>query len=522
MTQDTTIRGHQEPVETASVEAHQAEDLGFALPAPSRTSRTARDRRARDPARRRVRVRLEPARQGARPRWRCPRPPARATRVQVIKPKVIEQRSRARACPARCARSSRPRSSRASPATSARWLVDIGDKVTAGQLLAEIDTPDLDAQLAQARAQLAQAQAAVKQVDRAARLLADEQPALRVARRPEAGVEVAGRADPGPGIDRRGQRDLGRVQRRRAGRPTCAGWSRPRRSRAWSRRSPARSRRAPSSAATWSPRAPRTPLYVLVATDPVRVFIDVPQTVAPSVRSGIEAALTVREYPGRRFAGKVTRSAGALDPDLHTMTTEVQVPNPDGALLPGMYVQAELTLPVPHHVVEIPATALYNDAQGLRVAVVDAQQKLHFAPITIERDTGATLQIATGLGGDERVVKIAVPGADRGRSAGGRRGARRHRRGRLGGEVARRYRRWRCSSSTARPCSTKTPAPDRPARPSRSATACCGGPSCSPRRSRRCAAAIAASRGTTAARAGARPIIATTSASSWSGRTRSG
>src|SRR5439155_15965694 len=96
--------------------------------------------------------------------------------------------------------------------------------------------------------------------------------------------------------------------------------------------------------------------------------------------------------------------------DLHTMTTEVQVPNPDGALLPGMYVQAELTLPVPHHVVEIPATALYSDAQGLRVAVVDAQQKLHFAPIAIERDVGATLQVATGLGGDERVVKIAVPG----------------------------------------------------------------------------------------------------------------
>ncbi|HEU4726251.1 MAG TPA: hypothetical protein VFT22_00110, partial [Kofleriaceae bacterium] len=64
----------------------------------------------------------------------------------------------------------------------------------------------------------------------------------------------------------------------------------------------------------------------------------------------------------------------------------------------------------PHRVVEIPATALYNDAQGLRVAVASAQQKLHFVPITIERDTGATLQISTGLTGDERVVKIAVPG----------------------------------------------------------------------------------------------------------------
>jgi RND family efflux transporter MFP subunit len=140
------------------------------------------------------------------------------------------------------------------------------------------------------------------------------------------------------------------------------------------------------------------------------VFVDVPQTVAASVQVGAEATITVREFAGRKFAGKVTRSAGALDPDLHTMTTEVQVPNPDGALLPGMYVQAALTFPTPHRVVEIPATALYSDAQGLRVAVVDAQQKVHFAPITIERDTGATLQVATGLTGDERVVKIAVPG----------------------------------------------------------------------------------------------------------------
>jgi RND family efflux transporter MFP subunit len=132
--------------------------------------------------------------------------------------------------------------------------------------------------------------------------------------------------------------------------------------------------------------------------------------VAPGVHTGVEATVTCREFPGRKFPGKITRSAGALDPDLHTMTTEIQVPNPDGTLLPGMYVTAELTLPVPHRVVEIPATALYNDAQGLRVAVVDAQQKAHFAPITIERDTGATLQVATGLGGDERVVTIAVPG----------------------------------------------------------------------------------------------------------------
>jgi multidrug efflux pump subunit AcrA (membrane-fusion protein) len=91
------------------------------------------------------------------------------------------------------------------------------------------------------------------------------------------------------------------------------------------------------------------------------------------------------------------------------MTTEVQVPNADGALLPGMYVRATLSFPVPHRVIEIPSTALYSDSQGVRVAVIDAQQRLHYVPITIERDTGATLHVATGLTGDERLVKIAVP-----------------------------------------------------------------------------------------------------------------
>jgi RND family efflux transporter MFP subunit len=150
-------------------------------------------------------------------------------------------------------------------------------------------------------------------------------------------------------------------------------------------------------------------MYTLVATDPVRVYIDVPQSVAPSIKVGNEAKLMVREYGAREFAGKITRSSGALDPELHIMQTEIQVPNPDGALIPGMYVQAALTLPVPHRVLEIPATALYNDANGLRVAVADAQNRIHYAPITIERDTGATLWVATGLTGDERIVKIAVP-----------------------------------------------------------------------------------------------------------------
>ncbi|MCX5745895.1 MAG: efflux RND transporter periplasmic adaptor subunit, partial [Proteobacteria bacterium] len=124
---------------------------------------------------------------------------------------------------------------------------------------------------------------------------------------------------------------------------------------------------------------------------------------------GAAAAITVREYGARVFPGKVARASGSLDPELHTMATEIQVPNADGALMPGMYVSVAITLATPHRVVELPATALYNDALGLRVAVVDRAGLVHFTKIVIERDTGATLQIGTGLTGDERVIETAVP-----------------------------------------------------------------------------------------------------------------
>jgi membrane fusion protein, multidrug efflux system len=85
----------------------------------------------------------------------------------------------------------------------------------------------------------------------------------------------------------------------------------------------------------------------------------------------------------------------------------VQVPNPEGKLLAGMYAEVSLTLPLPHRVLEVPATSLYNDAKGLRVAVVDAENKIRMVPITVERDTGATILISTGLEGTERVIKLA-------------------------------------------------------------------------------------------------------------------
>lgn len=383
------------------------EDLGFSLPPPARTSRTG------------VIVVLVVVvggafafgwaqRSKAHSQVAAPVVDSRPTRLEVFKPTIVES-DQAMTLPGTVRALEQTKIYARTTGYVRKWLVDIGDKVTAGQLLLELETPELDAQLAQARAQLASAQAAVKQVT------AQRDFSKSNTQRYEtlANQKLVSQAQ----VEQtQAQASTDEANLAAAQSNVAAAQANVRRladTQAFSRIV------APFAGTITTRNVERgdlvsegkpLELYTLVAIDPVRVYIDVPQSVASSVRVGSDAAITVREFPGRKFAGKVTRAAGALDPELHTMTTEVQVANPDGALLPGMYVQALLQFPVPHRVVEIPATALYSDAQGLRVAVVDAQGKLRFSTITIERDTGSTLQIATGLTGDERVVKIAVPG----------------------------------------------------------------------------------------------------------------
>jgi membrane fusion protein, multidrug efflux system len=385
----------------------EAEDLGFPLPPPSRTSR--------------VKVIVVLAvlvgagfafgwvqRSKAHSRVDAPVVAAKAVHVEVMQAKVLDS-DRAMSLPGTVRALEQTKIYPRVSGYVRKWLVDLGDKVKEGQLLVEIETPELESQLLQARAQLAQAQAQVNQV---------------VAQRDYSKSNTARYATlSDQALVSKSQVEQTQAQASTDEASVLSAQSNVAAQQANVRRlveTQAFARITAPFAGTITTRniergdlvsVPQTTeLYTIAALDPVRVFVDVPQTAAASVRPGAEASLAVREYPGRKFVGKVTRSAGALDPDLHTMTTEVQVPNPDGALMPGMYVQAALTFPVPHRVFEVPATALYSDAQGLRLATVDAQNKLHFVPITIERDTGATLQIATGLTGDERIVKIAVPG----------------------------------------------------------------------------------------------------------------
>ncbi len=395
------------PENPTHADPHEPEDLGFPLPPPSRTSRA------------KVVVILAVLvgaafafgwvqRSKAHSRIAAAPVAARAIRVEVTKPGVVES-DRAMSLPGTVRALEQTKIYPRVTGYVRKWLVDLGDKVKAGQLLVEIDTPELEAQLAQARAQLAQAQAAVNQVvaqrnysksntERYASL-ADQQLVSKSQveqTQAQATTDEASVASAQSNVAAQ-QANVRRLLETQAFARVVAPFA-----------GTITTRNIERGDLVTESRGAE--LYTLAAIDPVRVFVDVPQSAAASVQIGGEATLAVREFPGRKFVGKVTRAAGALDPDLRTMTTEVQVANPDGALMPGMYVQAALTFAVPRRVLEIPSTALYSDAQGLRLATVDAQHKIRFVPITIERDTGATLQIATGLAGEEQVVKIAVPG----------------------------------------------------------------------------------------------------------------
>ena len=288
------------------------------------------------------------------------------------------------------------------------WHADLGDKVTAGQVLAELDTPDLAAELNQARAQLAAARANVKQATaqrdyskgNSARYvgLADQKLVSKQQVEEQAAKAATDEATVSAMQSQVAamEANVQRLTQLQAYAKITAPFNGTVATRSIERGALVR------DGAT-------VPLYTIVATDPVRIVIDVPQSIAPGVKNDTVATISAREYGSRVFTGKVTRSAGSLDPELHTMTTEIQVPNPDGALLPGMYVQAALKLSTPHRVLEVPATALYSDAKGVRLATVEPGNRIKFVKIVVERDTGATVHVGGGLTGDEQIVKIAVP-----------------------------------------------------------------------------------------------------------------
>jgi RND family efflux transporter MFP subunit len=151
-------------------------------------------------------------------------------------------------------------------------------------------------------------------------------------------------------------------------------------------------------------------LFVVSDTSKLRVYVNVPQNYAPSIAIGTKAQLSVPEYPGRKFAATVNASSQAVDVASGTTRMQLMVDNPDGALMTGAFADVQLELPHPETALNVPASALIVGQSGLHVATVGADDRVLLKPVTIARDLGKVVEIASGLAADDRVIESPPDG----------------------------------------------------------------------------------------------------------------
>jgi membrane fusion protein, multidrug efflux system len=274
----------------------------------------------------------------------------------------------------------------------ARWLVDIGDVVQEGQVLAELATPDLDQQLAQARQQQNQAQAnfeiarvtAQRWMELVEKKVVSKQEddekqsayqaAAATLNAAKANVEILVALQAFKNVT---APFAGRITSRAIDVGTLV------------------------SAGSGSVG---TVLYTLAKTNPLDIFVTVPQTNVPSIHAGLAVRLLAPEYLDRVFEAKVIRTAGALDPASRTLLTEVEIPNDDGALYAGMYAQVKFTLQDQTNPLTIPANTFVFKTEGSQVAMLTKGNKIHWQKIQTGRDFGTEMEVLAGLEENAQVV----------------------------------------------------------------------------------------------------------------------
>jgi RND family efflux transporter MFP subunit len=273
-----------------------------------------------------------------------------------------------------------------------KWYHDIGSRVQKGDLLADIDTPEVDQQLSQARAELNTSQAnsdlskitatryeeliktdgvSKQEVDNAAGDYAAKRATVQSS---EANVRRLEELEsfkhiyaPFGGVITRRNIDIGNLIN--AGNGGTA-----------------------------------QELFFLAQTDPIRAYVSVPEVYASAIRPGLGAFLELTQFPSDKFQGKVVRTADAIDLASRTLNTEVDVPNRAAQLLPGGYAQVHLLVKVTGARLQVPVNALLFRSEGLRAVVIDADHKTHLRPLTIGRDYGTTLEVLQGLNADDWIV----------------------------------------------------------------------------------------------------------------------
>jgi RND family efflux transporter MFP subunit len=268
-----------------------------------------------------------------------------------------------------------------------RWTKDIGSHVEKGELLAEIESPEIDQQLSQAVAARQQTAASLG----LAKSTVARWEALRkkdVVSQQELDERRSGAAQ----ADANVAAADANVQRLRQ----LLGFTRVTApfSGVITRRNVDVGDLIDSSGKT---------MFVLTQMDPLRVYVNVPQSYAQLVRPGQKVVVTQSELRGQNFAGEVARTAGSIDAASRTMQVEINLRNGNGALLPGAYVQVALPLAANPTLI-VPTTVLLFRGEGTRVAVVDASSHVHLRPVTLGRNLGETIEVLDGIGAKERLV----------------------------------------------------------------------------------------------------------------------
>jgi RND family efflux transporter MFP subunit len=272
-----------------------------------------------------------------------------------------------------------------------KWYTDIGTRVKTGQLLAEIDSPEVDQQLAQAKAQLDTARANLKlaeiTMNRDLGMMKDAIPRQDVDN--AVGAYEAGKATvesqaanvkhleqlvafekvfaPFDGLITARNTDIGQLVN--AGNGGAA-----------------------------------QELFRISATDKLRIFISVPQSYSQAAIPGVSANLTLIESPGRHYVGRVARNTGSIDPTTRTLLTEVDIDNASGQLMPGAYAEVHLKLPASTAALVVPVTALIFRSAGLEVAVVRNGNRAELVHVTQGRDFGTEVEITSGITAQDSVI----------------------------------------------------------------------------------------------------------------------
>jgi RND family efflux transporter MFP subunit len=278
------------------------------------------------------------------------------------------------------------------------WSVDIGTPVKAGQLLAVIESPELDQQLLQARADLTSAQAnaalagttakrwqALLGTDSVAQQEVDERTGDYTAKK---AAVAAAQANVDRLLATKGfERIVAPFDGVVTARDTDVG-----------------------ALINAGSGGVGQELFVVSDVKRLRVYVQVPQSYAPDVRSGTTATLSVPEYPGQHFTARVVAAADSVNAASGTTLVQLLVDNTDGKLLPGGFASLQFKLPVQQNAVRVPASALIFDAHGLRVATLGANGLVAFKTVTINRDFGDSVEIGSGLAATDRVIDTPPDG----------------------------------------------------------------------------------------------------------------